>query len=127
MLCNLADGAKADWKASVVKAVHAYNCMRSEARLLTVGAYKLLLTSSCFGETPDSLFRWFLVSQLKPKALPIKTILRSGRLALRMVTNWPQQQPIRKVDQGKFSMAAKHLVRSYTHSADYWSEISVRR
>lgn len=66
MLCNLADGAKADWKASVVKAVHAYNCMRSEARLLTVGAYKLLLTSSCFGETPDSLFRWFLVSQ--PKA-----------------------------------------------------------
>lgn len=78
MLCNLADGAKADWKASVVKAVHAYNCMRSEARLLTVGAYKLLLT---FGETPDSLFRWFLVSQLKPKALPIKTILRSGRLA----------------------------------------------
>lgn len=42
MLCNLADGAKADWKASVVKAVHAYNCMRSEARCLQVTAYFLL-------------------------------------------------------------------------------------
>ncbi|XP_019221791.1 uncharacterized protein LOC109204700 [Oreochromis niloticus] len=31
MLRNLPEGAKADWKASLAKVVHAYNCTRSEA------------------------------------------------------------------------------------------------
>lgn len=33
MLRNLTDEAKADWKSSLAKVVHAYNCTRSEATI----------------------------------------------------------------------------------------------
>lgn len=109
MLRNLLEIAKVDWKVSLAKVVHAYNCTCSEA----TGYTPYFLS---FGRNPMLPIDLMLGLTVKDQSSSHRNYTEEWKTC--MLTNWPQRQPVRRADNGKLSMTEKPMVQSCTLDAE---------